>query len=597
MSVFGFDGGPTYRGATRQEMFESAMAQPMSVPWTLFDQAKGGALESFGLGTAIKDFTIPEGAPTTQSRIGDAFRLVNPLTTGYEITRRTAQAFREDSPALSEDAYKTSPYFRDDIPWDAGMTEDRAAALAMGVDARKVREFYAAKRPIWSFVGNMAGQALDPINYVPVGGPAVKAAAVARAGRIGGTALAGALDAAGNTAIFSIATRDRRASYGDDVSWQATVSEIATAALIGGAFGAIGGAWGGRADAKSRQTIEDRLATLKTTQEARIALNEAIGGLARGEDVALSPNATEPLARVAREVDELSRAYDRSIADVRAGLAGDKFDPIVHVTPEDIEGSFVARGGYKGKGDIEVRGAGYGLVKFAVKHGELSSKPEGEAITKQDIMDFPDVIRSFEPFITEERGVVRRNWVVEKADGRTVVYGDRPIAERGGERGLVTVHVEPGRQISPRRSPGEPAKGSTGDTDLASFARAPDRPVGAILPATAISPQAPAGFAPEANVARPIAVDNSAPRPEPIPEDRQPAETRIAKPDDYKAMSAQYGVDPEAGTFVEEADVQRVRTEGRLTADDEADLADAQAAFEDGKAYGEALKSVVGCLL
>jgi hypothetical protein len=62
-------------------------------------------------------------------------------------------------------------------------------------------------------------------------------------------------------------------------------------------------------------------------------------------------------------------------------------------------------------------------------------------------------------------------------------------------------------------------------------------------------------------------------------------------------MSAQYGVDPEAGTFVEEADVARVRTEGRLTVDDEADLADAQTAFEDGKAYGEALKSVVGCLL
>jgi hypothetical protein len=40
-----------------------------------------------------------------------------------------------------------------------------------------------------------------------------------------------------------------------------------------------------------------------------------------------------------------------------------------------------------------------------------------------------------------------------------------------------------------------------------------------------------------------------------------------------------------------------VRTEGRLTEDDEADLADAQTAFEDGKAYGEALKSVVGCLL
>jgi hypothetical protein len=44
------------------------------------------------------------------------------------------------------------------------------------------------------------------------------------------------LDAAANTAAFGIATSGERAKFGDDVSWLATDSQIAMAALIGSAF-------------------------------------------------------------------------------------------------------------------------------------------------------------------------------------------------------------------------------------------------------------------------------------------------------------------------------------------------------------------------
>lgn len=592
-SVFGtFRSGPTYSSATRAEMFDAAMAQPMSKTATFFDQAKGGVLESYGLGTTIKDFIIPEGPTTPGSIAQSALRLVNPVTATIESARIAVQAFRPDSKSLDKASYDTSPYFRTNIPWDEGMTEDRAASLAMMEDAKQVRQFYAEKRPITSFIGNLSGQAIDPINFLPVAGPLVKTAAAARFGKVAGTAIHSALDAAGNTALFAISTQDRRAAYGDDVSWQATVSQIATAALIGSAFGAVGGAMEVRTGSRARIDVEQRLSTLRTTQEARIALNEGIDAMVRGDDINLSPNSTDPMARVKQEVDGLSRAYDQSIADVKAAVPGNRFDPIVHITPEDIEGSFVARGGYKGKGDVEVRGAGYGLVKFALKHGELSSKPSSDAITKQDILDFPNVVREYEPVITEDGGVVRRNWVVSKPDGRTVVYGDRPIAERGGERGLVTVHVEKGRELSSLRSagsPGEPSKGSTGDTDLASFARSPDRS----MP----DPEAEHNMPTAENIARSSAVDNSTARTDPIPEGRPQAETRIAKPDDYKAMADQYRVDPETGAFSEDADLAQIDAEGRLTAEDKITMADAMNAVEDGKAYGEALKAAVGCLI
>lgn len=84
---------------------------------------------------------------------------------------------------------------------------------------------------------------------------------------------------------------------------------------------------------------------------------------------------------------------------------------------------------------------------------------------------------------------------------------------------------------------------------------------------------------------------------EPVVEGRALAETRIAKPDNYKALTDQYRVDPETGDFPELADIDNLRAEGRLTADDIAELDAASATVDDAKAYGEALKTVVGCIL
>ena len=283
-SIYGFWQGPTYRPSTRDELFGAALEQPMSLGATFWDQAKGGVLESFGLGTTIREMTLPPSAPGRW----------------YGDTDQSYADRRKNYKTITEEEYKASPYFRDNVPWDSGMTEDRAAALATMYDAKRVREYFAEKRPITAFFGNLAGQATDPINYIPVAGPSVKAAAVARMGVVKGIAATAALDAAANTAIAGLATRETRRSFGDDVSWQAMVSEIATAALLGTAFGTVGGVLqrraGLRADAL-RSEAEVKVNTLRATQEARIALNEAIGGLANDGEVRLSPNATAGRSR------------------------------------------------------------------------------------------------------------------------------------------------------------------------------------------------------------------------------------------------------------------------------------------------------------
>jgi len=279
---------PTYTGLSKFDLLDSAMSQPLSLTSTLYEEGKGGALESFGLGTALRYGSLPEQAPVQQGVGPDGNAIVAPgqVYVPPDVGMREAvmgewgdtpaqlEQRRQQAGALTEDQYKASPSYRKDIPYDPGMTEIRAAALASMDDAKKVREFYAQKRPLAAFLGSMAGQALDPINYVPVGGPLVKAAAIGRFGRIGGEALAASIDAAANTAVFGLGTANMRAQLGDDVSWQAMISQIATAGLIGAAFGSIHGAIGSRVDARLMSEAERRLSTLQTTQEARVALNE-----------------------------------------------------------------------------------------------------------------------------------------------------------------------------------------------------------------------------------------------------------------------------------------------------------------------------------
>jgi hypothetical protein len=348
MSVYGFRSGPTYRTATPMEMLDHAFDQPMSDPRTFMEQMKGGAIESFGLGTVIRDFAIPQGNQPRQITNDYGMPSFGPDAAARWLYEGARGIFNpvSSAPALTEEQYRASPYFRQDVPWDAGMTEERAAALADWNDAKKVRDYFGAKRPVSAFLGNLAGQALDPINYIPIAGPSVKAAAVARLGILKGSVAVGALDAAANTALFGIATSGARASYGDDVSWQALTSEIGTAALVGSAFGLLSGAIGRRADRRLRAIAEAKASEFSNTIAGRVGLNDAIAGLVEGGEVRLGPNAGDAISAVAREAEQLhfqETVIGRTIT-TPTGMS-------IQVRPEIVDASQLVRA----SGDLQPR--------------------------------------------------------------------------------------------------------------------------------------------------------------------------------------------------------------------------------------------------
>jgi hypothetical protein len=566
---------------------------------------------------------------------------------------------RQAAGALTEDQYKQSPSFRKDIPYDPGMTETRAAALAEMADVKKVREFYAQKRPLAAFLGGMAGQALDPINYVPVGGPLVKAAAIGRFGKIGGEALAAGLDAAANTALFGIGTADARAALGDDVSWQALISQIATAGLIGSAFGTVAGAIGRRVDARVSEA-EQRLSTLRTTQEARIALNEGIDAIVRGEDVNLSPNATEPLQRVADDLATRPPPPDASMSNnsppSEAGFSLDPNATFFHGGRADLReftDAFRRDGTPKDKYDVRgiyVTDNRRLAEQYVGKDGKVH---EVQIDAKNPIVlpdpRFPNIdsasltAKDIETLKTAgyDSVVNKQRMEVALFEGRQIKH--KPLVAKQPSYDLVRAGhgdmglPEPARGVDDRvygiERDGQPVafaniefrgdqayvkdifnvdtldtSHSLGTSAMSQLLRqlVKENPGLKTIAGERVSGARRGGVHGLAgtgeNIVLPLpgtrrAIDTAKATPESAPDGIKQAAASIAKPEDAKMLAAQHGVDPNTGAFKEEAEIAQLADEGRLTEQDVQNLAQAHADFETADAYAEALKSVAGCLI
>lgn len=296
MSAFGIQ--KSFRVARFSERFDAAFDASYAaslIDNDLTQNIRQGALDSYGFGTVTREFLadgrnpIPANVPMIGPILEGAFALRDILT--------------EPSRLLSKEEYEASDYYRDVVPWAPDMTEDRAAALAEFADMRAVRQHFAEKQPVAAFLGQLIGQAVDPINYVPVFGPAAHAAAIAKAGSIAGRAAIASAEAAVNTAAFSVLTSRVRERLGDDTSFEMLATEIATSALIGGIFGSGIGVFMGRRDRSARRIV-DALDTMQTKQEARAILNDATRGMVYEGKPSLSRSALVPMQRIADEVRE-----------------------------------------------------------------------------------------------------------------------------------------------------------------------------------------------------------------------------------------------------------------------------------------------------
>jgi hypothetical protein len=320
-----FDPTPTTLQISPAERLRRSYSRGIPFEQAFEANLRAGFMSSFGLGTAVRELTAPPLLTDSPQR-GDT----------PENYARRIQTFREK--ALDEEAYKASPYYRSAIKWQRGMTEDRAATLARWYDEQQVAADQASRNPVAGFAGQFAGQMFDPVNYIPVFGPSAHAAAIAKAGSIFGRAGIAASEAAINTAAFGVVTSGIRSNYGDTVSFEAILNEIAMSALIGGAFGAGVGVLARAGDNRVKDAVSSARAgmdDLRAKVKARDLAAKAAKDLADKGYVDMSREHMRPIEDTARELDRRTigvRELERQSRDV----VGDKPGEVVF-TPDGVK--------------------------------------------------------------------------------------------------------------------------------------------------------------------------------------------------------------------------------------------------------------------
>lgn len=225
------------------------------------------------------------------------------------VHRGPPRYIRTETPILSENEWKASEFYRAEIPYDGRMTPARAQAKAEVFDENAYRRWLIDRSPtglrsVAGFGAEMLGGAPDPINFLPIAGPAAKAAIIARAakvlgpkaGRVAATAaIQGAEGVAGAAAAqpFLIPSK---AQFGDDTSYSEAALDIAFAGLFGGSLGAAHGGWTAW---RGHGAVDDMAAR----QAGADLLSQAAGDLAAGRPVSLAPEALNATAQLRRQVE------------------------------------------------------------------------------------------------------------------------------------------------------------------------------------------------------------------------------------------------------------------------------------------------------
>ena len=603
-----FDWGGTSRVMSDEAMDGAIFDRTLPFTDTFGLSTTSGFLKG-GLGTFTREAELPPGAPTqrglgiaqdepapgvgyAQERAGVAGTNDQNFAPQFE-TEQQFQGRREEAGAIDEATYKAAPYFRPDIPYSPEMTEPRARAQAEIRDRQKAREFFQQKRPITSFFGELTGGLPQPENFIPVFGPAVRAAAVARVGRTAGTAAVMSGEAAVSQAVFGAASADARQQFGDDVTWQAQITDIAMGALTGGLIGGLVGKVGGRFD------------TIKNHSKARAALDNAASELAESGEVRLNPTTAEfvngsraglrPLQNfddfmtLVRDRDaqfDIGRSAENA-ADLRTGTTAPPvvtratFTPLADLNIRDPEA--LAR---------EINPEAFQAFDELTQQqralrgrvAEMSQARGAEAETLRGELGRVDAEFNRTP-PDQWPALEARQTALRERISQVQGKGDTPEIARVREHIQLLDHElrDLGPKIGQALEQGKQRWRESGlppdtmrilrDFDMQGGIRFRDRP-------DAIDFSSPVQ-APDT-----VRVQQAA-----------RAEASIGKPETTQSFAKDVGFDPETGESAISAIAKQIEAEGRLTPEDASALKAADEGIQDASAWAETLRVATGCVL
>ncbi|NBN64124.1 hypothetical protein [Pannonibacter tanglangensis] len=536
-------------GTTLSQIPESAFGYG-SWTETVGPAFREGVLDSFGLGTAIR-------------------------FAGSRIPEMTQGGRR-----LTQDEYRQSPYFRETIPWDEGMTDTRAAVLAEWADTRAVRQRRLENTETYGVqtIAGLLGQATDPVNYIPVLGPAAKAAAVGKMGLIAGRAALASADAALNTAIAGAVTAPVRSSFGDDTSFERFALEVGSAALIGAVFGGVGGALERRTLGQKLVAQQDASA-LRNVQTVERALDDSAVSLAETGEVRLPPDIVQQIARVSRRDnpasgDLLFAPLDRGdlfrtttvgrVEDTRATVVAD-FEEFLRQRVLSADPALAAR--YQ---EAEAR---FQAAQDAVEAIEapLAARTDVDTVAMLD-PDTADRLRAVDAELAGTPPAARRRQL--EIERQALVESFEP--------GLLA-RTESDFRIGPNK------RAKAARKALANVRRE----------FSAVRREVDAAARRDMTVRQQMFRSKTDPSPgqaDPIPQEAIDAGARVGRPvADAKELAAEFKVDAETGEYAEVEEYELALAQGRISPDAVAAFQRADEIFRRTDDYNNALRAAAMC--
>lgn len=555
--------------------------------------------------------------------------------------------------------YKASPHFREKVQWQDGWTEARAKIYAEDYDKREARQMLLASGgrnygftagTVAPFFAGVLGSLPDPINIVPVAG--MGASKTVLQGLMRGAA-EGAIS---NATIDALVLPDLK-RRGADVGFADLALDIAFGAVIGGAFGSLGGFMGSRRQARAEGALARLVAEAQGTMEHHVnthgefALHDSFLDGARpvGEELSahspapfdavpdsfLQRNGANDLARmtlprqerqamlgamelavdavgegrpvdvgnVLREGRALESLYSQALFNPL--YASDPHSPQVRLLYADLARDLqvqlgdifvdIGHADINSAGQVEVQ-SGFGMVKFVWKHGEQSSNRVSRQITKQDILKFPSIVQEYMPRPNEQGGY---KWVVPGENGKAILYVAKNFRETTGQSHLVTVHVLKSSKVEAHGLSHKIADLASSERGFAPLSEIPHGELtntmgGEALPANAVS--RPSVGQESANQLGRQNIGSAEPVVNRFAVAAPEEFSPAPLPDATRSAFDDLGRDRETGLMPEELQVREMAEQGRVLPEEAASMVEAEAAEARVAQLEEAGFGVMDCI-
>jgi hypothetical protein len=193
------------------------------------------------------------------ARVGEALGERLAEVKAYGGSNQYENALAAQKEAISKEDWPQHEYYREGMEWEEGLTPVAAKYRAEFYDARRSRDAILAKQTtmqkVMGFGVQMGVGLVDPVNFIPIIGPATKAKAIAGMGSIAGRMLVSGAEAGIGNLGANLLVGPELKRRGENINFEDYAWDTFIGSGVGMLFGGVGGAWAKHFKGETKEAV------------------------------------------------------------------------------------------------------------------------------------------------------------------------------------------------------------------------------------------------------------------------------------------------------------------------------------------------------